>query len=62
MQDRHIICYESRKSSKHEINYLTHDLELDVIVHTLKMWRHYLLGRRLIFLVIDHSGIWYLFE
>jgi hypothetical protein len=44
MQEVHVICYESRKLNEHEINYVTHDLELDTIVHALKMWRHCLLG------------------
>ena len=45
MQDNHVICYESRKLKEHEKNYATHDLELAAIVHALKMWRHYLMGR-----------------
>jgi hypothetical protein len=40
---------------------VTHDLELASIVHALKMWRYYLLG--IIFvLMIDHSGLRYLFD
>nr|CAE03662.3 OSJNBa0042N22.4 [Oryza sativa Japonica Group] len=30
----------------HEGNYPTHDLELAVVVHALKIWRHYLIGNR----------------
>jgi hypothetical protein len=33
MQQEHVICYESRKLNEHEINYVTHDLELASIVH-----------------------------
>ena len=40
-----IIFYELRKLKEHENNYATHDLELASIIHALKMWRHYLLGR-----------------
>jgi hypothetical protein len=47
--------------NKHEINYVTCDLELVVIVHALKMWRNYLLGRRFV-LKTDHSGLRYLFD
>jgi len=61
MQEGHIICYESIKFTKHEINYVTNDLELVSIVHALKMWRHYLLGRRFV-LMTDHSGLRYLFD
>ena len=45
MQDSHVVCYELRKLKDHEKNYATHDLELASIVHALKMWRHYLMGR-----------------
>ena len=40
---------------------MTHHLELAVIIHALKMWRHYLLGRRFVFMS-DHSGLIYLFD
>jgi len=33
----HAICYELRKLKEHERNYVTHDLELETIVHVLKM-------------------------
>ena len=39
----------------------THDLELAAIIHALKMWRHYLLGRRFV-VVSDHSGLKYFFD
>ena len=59
--DNHMICYESRKSKEHENNYATHDLELAAIVHALKMWRHYLMGRKFE-LRTDHCGLKYLFD
>jgi hypothetical protein len=40
---------------------VTHDLELATIVHALKMWRHYLLGRKFV-LMTDHYGLRYLFD
>ena len=46
MQEGHVIAYASRQLRKHEQNYPTHDLELAVVVHALKTWRHYLLGHR----------------
>ena len=61
MQDNHVICYESRKLKEHEKNYATHYLELAAIVHALKMWRHYLMGRRFE-LRTDHCGLKYLFD
>jgi hypothetical protein len=61
MQEGRVIFYTSRKLNEHEINYVTHDLELDAIVHALKMWRHYLLGRRFV-LMTDHCGLRHLFD
>jgi hypothetical protein len=46
MQDGHVVAYASRQLRKHEEKYLTHDLELAVIVHALKIWRHYIIGKR----------------
>jgi hypothetical protein len=40
MQDVHVVAYASRQLRKHEEMYLTHDLELAVVVHALKIWRH----------------------
>lgn len=50
MQKGHVICFESKKVKDYESNYITHDLESVVIVHALKMWRHYLIGRRFVYL------------
>ncbi|WVZ80655.1 hypothetical protein U9M48_028113 [Paspalum notatum var. saurae] len=44
VQEGRVIAYASRQLRKHEANYPTHDLELVVVVHALKIWRHYLLG------------------
>jgi hypothetical protein len=45
-QNGFVICYKSRKLEKHEKNYATHDLELVEIIHALRKWRYYLMGRR----------------
>jgi hypothetical protein len=45
---------------KHEAHYLTHDLELAAVVHALKIWRHYLLGKRCK-LYTDHKSLKYIF-
>jgi hypothetical protein len=37
MQDNRVIAYMSRALRPHEQNYPTHDLELAVVVHALKM-------------------------
>jgi hypothetical protein len=60
-QEGFVVCYESRKLKEHEKNYSTHDLELATIVHALRKWRHYLMGKRFE-LRIDHNGLKYLFD
>ncbi|GJU40879.1 putative reverse transcriptase domain-containing protein [Tanacetum coccineum] len=46
MQNEKVIADASRQLKIHEKNYITHDLELGVVVLALKMWRHYLYGTR----------------
>lgn len=45
MQEGKIIAYESRKLKEHEKKYSAYDLELAAVIHALKMWQHYLVGR-----------------
>ena len=45
MQDGKVVYYALRLLKRHERNYPTHDLELASVVHTLKVWRHYLMGK-----------------
>jgi hypothetical protein len=59
-QRDHVVCYESIKLKEHERNYPTHDLELATIVYALKMWRHYLMGKKFK-LRTDHCGLKHLF-
>jgi hypothetical protein len=44
MKEGWVIAYASCQLNKHEVNYPTHDLELAVVVHALKIWWYYLLG------------------
>jgi hypothetical protein len=46
MQEGKVVAYASRQLKKHEENYPTHDLELAAVLHTLKIWRHYLMGKK----------------
>ena len=46
MQHGRVVAYAFRQLKPHELNYLTHDLELAVAVFALKIWRHYLYGAR----------------
>jgi hypothetical protein len=49
------------KLKENERLYANHDLESADIVHSLKMWQHYLMCKRFE-LRIDHSVLKYLFE
>jgi hypothetical protein len=46
---------------EHEKNYATHDLEMAAVVHALRKWRHYLMGKKFE-LRIDHNSLKYLFD
>jgi hypothetical protein len=60
MQDGHVVAYATWQLRKHEVHYLTHDLELAAIVHALKIWRHYLMRRRCE-LYTDQKSLKYIF-
>nr|AAO19383.1 putative polyprotein [Oryza sativa Japonica Group]ABF98353.1 retrotransposon protein, putative, Ty3-gypsy subclass [Oryza sativa Japonica Group] len=60
MQDGKVVAYASRQLRPHEKNYPTHDLELDAVVHALKIWRHYLFGTRTE-VYTDHKSLKYIF-
>eukprot|EP00253_Pinus_taeda_P005724 PITA_05724 len=55
MQEGKVIAYKSRKLKEHEQKYSAYDLELTAVIHALKMWQHYLLGRRFLLLTDHHS-------
>jgi len=40
----------------HERNYPTHDLELTAVIFALKIWRHYLLGDKVL-IYTDHKSL-----
>jgi len=61
LQNDHAICYESWKLKYHEKNYPTHDPDLAAIIHCLRMWRHYLMGRKFL-LKKDNMNLKYLFD
>ncbi|WVZ90625.1 hypothetical protein U9M48_036910 [Paspalum notatum var. saurae] len=60
MQDNKVVSYASRQLRPHEENYPTHDLELDAVVHALKIWRHYLMGNKCK-INTDHKSLKYIF-
>ncbi|GJU08722.1 putative reverse transcriptase domain-containing protein [Tanacetum coccineum] len=45
----------------HEKNYTTHDLELGVVVFTLKMWRHCLYGTKCV-VFTDHKSLQHILD
>jgi hypothetical protein len=55
-----VVAHASRQLWKHEENYPTHDLELAVVVHVLKIWRHYLMGNKCD-IYTDHKRLKYIF-
>jgi hypothetical protein len=60
MQDGRMVAYTSWQLRKHEVNYQTYDLELAAVVHALKIWRHYLMGKRYE-LYTNHKSLKYIF-
>ncbi|GKB73517.1 putative reverse transcriptase domain-containing protein [Tanacetum coccineum] len=61
MQNEKVIAYASRQLKIHEKNYTTHDLELGEVVFALKIWRHYLYGRKCT-IFIDHKNLQHILD
>jgi hypothetical protein len=60
MQGGKVVAYASRQLRKNEENYPTHDLELAAVIHTLKIWRHHLMGNKCD-IYTDHKSLKYIF-
>jgi hypothetical protein len=60
MQDGYVVAYASRQLRKDEEKYSTHDFELAAKVHALKIWRHYIIGKRCE-VYLDHNSFKYIF-
>src|SRR5664279_4038278 len=60
MQEGRVVAYASRQLKNHERNYPTHDLELASVVHALRTWRHYLMGKKCD-IFCDHKSLKYIF-
>ena len=56
-----VVAYGSRLLKTQEKNYPTHDLELAVVIFALKIWRHYLSGKKFD-VFSDHKSLKYLFS
>ncbi|GKD93365.1 putative reverse transcriptase domain-containing protein [Tanacetum coccineum] len=61
MQRKKLISYASRQLKIHEKNYTTHDLKLGAVVFALKIWRHYLYGRKCI-VFTDHKSLQHILD
>ncbi|GJZ22418.1 putative nucleotidyltransferase, ribonuclease H [Tanacetum coccineum] len=61
MQRGKVIAYASRQLKIHEKNYTTHDLELGAVVFALKIWRHYLYGKKSV-IYTDHKSLQHIFN
>jgi ribonuclease HI len=60
MQEGPVVVYASWQLRKHEVNYRSHDLELAAVVHALKIWRQYVIGKRSE-LYTDNKSLKYIF-
>jgi hypothetical protein len=58
--DGKVVSYASRQLKHHKRNYPMHDLELASVVHALKVWRHYLMGKHSD-VFTDHKSLKYIF-
>ncbi|GJT06953.1 putative reverse transcriptase domain-containing protein [Tanacetum coccineum] len=61
MQRGKVIAYASRQLKIHEMNYMTHDLELGAVVFAIKIWRHYLYGIKSV-IYTDHKSLQHIFS
>ena len=61
MHRGHIIAYALRQLKPHVANYLTHDLELGMVVFSLKIWQHYLYRVRCT-IYKNHKSLRYLMD
>ncbi|GJV29333.1 putative reverse transcriptase domain-containing protein [Tanacetum coccineum] len=61
MQKEKVIAYASRQLKVDEKNYTTYDLELRAVVFTLKMWRHYLYGKKCV-VFTDHKSLQHILD
>ncbi|GKF12285.1 putative reverse transcriptase domain-containing protein [Tanacetum coccineum] len=61
MQIGKMIAYTSRQLKIHKENYTTHDLELGAVMFALKIWRHYLYGKKSV-IYTDHKSLHHIFS
>ena len=59
MKSGRLVAYGSRQLKNHKKNYPIHDMELDVVIFALKIWRHYLYGEQFE-VYSDHKSLKYI--
>jgi hypothetical protein len=60
MKEGRVATSASRQLKTHEQNYPTHDLELAVVIHALKIWGQYLIGNKCE-IYTNHKSLKYIF-
>ena len=60
MQENKVVIYTLRHLKPHEKNYPVHNLELAIVVFSLRLWRHYLYDEKCK-IFIDHKSLKYFF-
>nr|GFB52591.1 retrovirus-related Pol polyprotein from transposon 17.6 [Tanacetum cinerariifolium] len=58
---KEVIAYVSQQLRTHEEKYMTHDLELGVVVFALRLWRHYMYGVKCT-VYTDHKSLKYILD
>lgn len=61
MKTDKVIVYASRQLKVHETNYTTHDLELGAVIFSLRIWRHYLYGKKCT-IFIDYKSLQHIID
>nr|GEX05102.1 putative reverse transcriptase domain-containing protein [Tanacetum cinerariifolium] len=61
MQRGKVMAYASRQLKIYEKNYTTHDLELGDVVFALKIWIHYLYGKKSV-IYTNHKSLQHIFN
>ena len=56
LQDGRPIAFESKKLNRAQQNYSAYERELFIIIHALRIWRHYLYGAKFE-IAFDHKSI-----
>ena len=59
MQGRKPVCYHSETFSTVVSNYPTYEKELYALVHSVKKWKHYIMGKETV-IHTDHQPLQYL--